>query len=91
MSNKLQRQHEDMKTAKAMLTHLQELYGEESRSMCYKVSKRLFNAKMREGRSVHDHCLTMIKDLEELEKLDMTMYKELHVNLILQSLTSLYG
>ena len=32
----------------------------------------------------------MIKDLEELEKLDMMMQKKLQVDLILQSLTSLY-
>ncbi|XP_020091131.1 glucan endo-1,3-beta-glucosidase 10 [Ananas comosus] len=35
----------------------------------FEVSKRLFKAKMQDGQSVHDHCLTMIKDLEELEKL----------------------
>ena len=33
----------------------------------------------------------MIKDLKELEKLNMTMQEELQVDLILQSLTSLYG
>ena len=46
---------------------------------------------MRDGQSVYDHCLTMIKDLEELEKLDMSMDKDLQVDLILQSLTYSYG
>ncbi|OAY70105.1 Retrovirus-related Pol polyprotein from transposon TNT 1-94, partial [Ananas comosus] len=91
MSNELQRQHEDMKTAKEMLTHLKELYGEQSRSARFEVSKRLFKAKMHDGQSVHDHCLTMIKDLEELEKLGVKMDKELQVDLILQSLPVSYG
>ena len=47
--------------------------------------------KMHEGQLVHDHCMTMIKDLEELEKLGLTMQKELKVDLILQSLTSSFG
>ena len=80
-----------MKTVRAMITHLQELYGKQSRIAHYKVSKRLFNTKMHEGQLVHDHCLTMINDLEELEKLEMTMHKELQVDLILQSLRSSYG
>ena len=45
-SNELQCQHEVMKTALAMLTHIQELYGEMSRSVHYEVSERHFNAKM---------------------------------------------
>ncbi|XP_020081118.1 uncharacterized protein LOC109704754 [Ananas comosus] len=91
ISNELQRQHEDLKTAKEMLTHLKELYGEQSRSARFEVSKRLFKAKMHEGQSVHDHCLTMIKDLEELKKLDVKIDKELQVDLILQSLSVSYG
>ena len=47
--------------------------------------------KMHDGQSVHDYCMTMIKDLEEFEKLELTMQKELKVDLILQSLTSSYG
>ena len=47
--------------------------------------------KMRERQSVHDHCITMIKDLEELEKLGLNMQRELKVNLNLQSLINLFG
>ena len=54
MSNKLQSQHEHMSTARAMITYLQELYSEQSRTACFEVSKRLFNMKMREGRWVHN-------------------------------------
>ena len=39
MFNKLQRQHEDMTTIRKMLTHLSELYGEQSRIARFKVSK----------------------------------------------------
>ena len=60
-----------------MLTHLQELYGEQSSTACYEVSKRLFKVKMHDGQSVHNHYLTMIKNLEELEKLSISMDKEL--------------
>ena len=35
--------------------------------------------------------MTVIKDIEELEKLGLDMQKELQMNLILQSLTSLYS
>ena len=79
-----------MPTVKAMITHLQKLYGEQSRTVCFEVSKRLFNLKMREGQSIHEHYITVIKDSEELGKLGLDMQKKLQMNLILQSLTSLY-
>ena len=82
MSNALQCQHENMKTARDILNHLQELYNDQSRTACFEVSKRLFKAKMRDGQSVHDHGLTIIKDLKKLEKLGMTMHKELQMDLI---------
>ena len=91
MSNELQCQHEDMKTVKAMLDHLKELYGEQSRSTRYEISKRLLKIKISEGQFIHDHCLTMIKDFEELKKLVLVMDKKLQVDLILQSLPNLYG
>ena len=77
MTNELQNQHEDMQTAKIILTRLQELYGEQSRIAHFEVSKRVFHTKMREGQSIHDHCLAMIKDIEQLEKLGMSMSRDL--------------
>ena len=59
--------------------------------MHFEVSKRLFNLKMHEEQSVHKHCMTVIKDIEELEKLELDMQKELQMDLILQSLTSSYS
>ena len=90
MSNELQHQHENMKTVRAMITHLQELYDEQNQTVYYEVSKKLFNTKIHDGQSIHDHCLTMIKDLEEFKKLEMTMHKKLQVDLILQFLPSSY-
>ena len=76
MSDDLQCQHENILTTRQMLAHLQELFGEQSRTAKYQVCQRLFKAKMRDGQSVQDHCLTMIKDLEELEKLGIILDKD---------------
>ena len=91
MSNDLQQQHEDMSTVEEMLVHLQELYGEQSRTARFEVSRRPFRVKMHDGQAVNNHCLTMIKDIEELQKLRMNMDKKLWVDLILQSLPDSYG
>ena len=40
---------------------------------------------------MHDHCLTMIKDIKELQKLSLMMDKELQLDLILQSFPDSYG
>ena len=80
-----------MPTAKTMITYLQELYSEQSRTIHFEVSKRLFNLKMRERQSVHEYCMTVIKDFKELGKLRLEMQKELQMDLILQSLTSSYS
>ena len=80
-----------MRIAREMLTHLQELYDEQSRTVHFEVSQRLFRVKMHDGQSINDHCLIMIKDIEELQKLGMNIDKKLQVDLILQSLADLYG
>ena len=90
ISNKLQHQYEAMRTTRSILAHLQELYGEQSCTARYEASKRLFKVKIHDGQSVHEHCLTMIKDLEKLEKLRISMDKKLQIDLILQSLTNSY-
>ena len=48
MSNELQRQHEGMEP-QSILLNLKELYGEQSRTARYEVSKQLFHARMSEG------------------------------------------
>ena len=77
MFDELQHQHEDIRTTHQMLAHLQEMFGKQSRVAKYQVTKWLFKAKMRDGQSVQDHYLMMIKDLEELEKLGIKLDKDL--------------
>ena len=77
MSNELQIQYEHMPTARAMITHLQELYGEQSRTACFEMSKKLFNLKIRKGQSIHEYCMTVIKDIEELGKLELEIQKKI--------------
>ena len=76
MSDDLQCQDENIMTIHQMLAKLQEFFGEQSRTAKYQVCQRLFKVKMRDGQSVQDHCLTMIKDLQELEKLDIILDKD---------------
>ena len=73
MSNKLQSKYKHTPTTRAMITHLQELYGEQSHTVHFKISKRLFNLKMREGQSIHEHCMTVIQDIKKLGKLKLKM------------------
>ena len=47
--------------------------------------------EMCDGQFVYDHYLIMIKDIEKLEKLDMTTHKGLLVDLIMQSFSDSYG
>ncbi|XP_073109464.1 uncharacterized protein [Elaeis guineensis] len=79
MSHDLQCLHKNIRTTKQILTHLQKLYDEQSRTARFEVTRKLFRAKMRDGQSMHDHCLIIIKDIEELHKLRMNMDKELLV------------
>ncbi|KAK9225841.1 hypothetical protein WN943_010886 [Citrus x changshan-huyou] len=85
MSNELQRQHENMPDASSMIVHLQELYGEQSRTIRYEISKKLFRMRMTEG-SVNEYVLKMIDYIEQLEALNFSMDGELAIDLILQSL-----
>ena len=85
MSNELQRQHENM-DARSVLLHLKELFGEQSRTERYEISKSLFKAHMAEGSSVQTHVLKMIEWIERLDALGFSLNKELSVDIILQSL-----
>ncbi|XP_039134207.1 uncharacterized protein LOC120271590 [Dioscorea cayenensis subsp. rotundata] len=86
MSSDLQSSHEKMSDARSVLLHLQELYGEHSRTARYEISRELFRAKMSEGGEVGEHVLKMISMIERLEALDFSMDYNLQVDLILQSL-----
>ena len=49
MSDDLQCQHENIMTTHQILAHLQELFGEQDRTVKYQVCQRFFKAKMRDG------------------------------------------
>ncbi|XP_057994341.1 uncharacterized protein LOC131174602 [Hevea brasiliensis] len=87
MTNQLQKQHEKMQTSSEILSHLQELFSENSRLARYKISKQLFKMKIHEGQDVGEHVQTMIRLIEQLEALDFSMDFSLQTNLILQSLS----
>ena len=73
MSNEIYRQHEKYINAKKILLHLQELFGEQSRTTRYEILKRLFRAKMREGEDVGAQVNSMIRSIEEPESLEFIM------------------
>ena len=49
-----------MPNATSIIVNLQMLYGVQSRTMRYEISKRLFKAKTIEGSNVGDHVIKMI-------------------------------
>ena len=61
MSNEIHRQHEKYTNTKKIVLHLQELFGEHSRTARYEISKRLFCAKMKEREDVGVHVNSMIR------------------------------
>ena len=63
---------EHMYIANDILIDLQVLWGDQSHTV----------HKMRDGQSVYDYYSIMIKDIKEFKKLNMTMHKELLVDLI---------
>ena len=70
----------------SILLNPKELYGEQSRTTRYKISKQLFRARMTEGTSVRTYVLKMIDLITCLGQLGFAMDGELSQNLILQSL-----
>ena len=91
MSTELHRQHENYTSANEILLHLQELFGEHSRTARYEISKRVFRATMKEGEDVGVHVNSMIRAIEELESLDFKLDSHLQLDMILQSLPESFG
>ncbi|XP_057999320.1 uncharacterized protein LOC131178379 [Hevea brasiliensis] len=86
ITNQLQKQLEKMQTSFEILSHLRELFGENSRLARYEISKQLFRMKIHEGQDVGEHVHTLIQLIEQLEALDFSMDFSLQMDLILQSL-----
>lgn len=86
MSDELQKQYKNISHAYEIHARLDKLYGAKSRISRYQILRDLFNTRMTEGSSVHDHVLKMINMVEKLEYLGIGMDNNLYVDLILQSL-----
>ncbi|GAV65060.1 zf-CCHC domain-containing protein/UBN2_2 domain-containing protein, partial [Cephalotus follicularis] len=91
MTPELQRQNEKIETLSAILPHLQEMYGAESRTQRFNLSRKLLKAQMQEGASVHEHGLKMIDMIEQLAQLGFVMDHDLYVDLILTASCSCKG
>ncbi|GAV56472.1 zf-CCHC domain-containing protein/UBN2_2 domain-containing protein, partial [Cephalotus follicularis] len=70
-------QNEKIETLYAILLHLQEMYGAESRTQRFNLSSKLFKAQMQDGASVHEHGLKMIDMIEQLAQLGFVMDHDL--------------
>ncbi|XP_074321503.1 uncharacterized protein LOC141658407 [Silene latifolia] len=90
MTADLQRQHNDMNPPQ-IIEHLKKMYGSQSRTARYQLSKSLFESKLKSKEPVGLHVLKMIDLIEQLEKHGCTLGKELSQDLILQSLNDTYS
>ncbi|XP_074300684.1 uncharacterized protein LOC141631983 [Silene latifolia] len=88
MTADLQRQHNDMNPPQ-IIEHLKKMYGSQSRTARYQLSKSLFESKLKSKEPVGLHVLKMVDLIEQLEKHGCTLGKELSQDLILQLLTIL--
>ncbi|GKU97061.1 hypothetical protein SLEP1_g10245 [Rubroshorea leprosula] len=86
LENRLQKQHEKMATAKDIMASLKEMFGQQNRSARQSAMKGLMSTKMTEGTPVHDHVMTMIGFINELESLGSEMDNETKIDAILSSL-----
>ncbi|XP_016168677.1 uncharacterized protein LOC107611239 [Arachis ipaensis] len=85
MGSDLQRQHQDMDPP-TIVEHLKKMYGAQSNTARYQLSKTLFRSTLDVDSPVGPHVLKMIDLIEQLEKLGCKLGKELSQDLILQSL-----
>ncbi|XP_074300874.1 uncharacterized protein LOC141632208 [Silene latifolia] len=76
MAADLQRQHKYMNPPQ-IIEHLKKMYGSQSRTARYQLSKSLFESKLKSKEPVCHHVLKMIDLIEKLEKHGCTLGKEL--------------
>ncbi|KAB1216080.1 hypothetical protein CJ030_MR4G026974 [Morella rubra] len=86
MTNMLQKQCENLVNAKDMITSLQEMFGEHSKSARQQIMKLLMTTKLVEGASVRDYVPNMMSYIYELESLGAGMDDKTKVGVILASL-----
>ncbi|XP_025703951.1 uncharacterized protein [Arachis hypogaea] len=90
MGSDFQRQHQDMDPP-AIVEHLKKMYGAQSKTARYQLSKTLFRSTLDVDSLVGSHVLKMIDLIEQLEKLGCKLGKELSQDLILQSLSKTFS
>ena len=69
--------------ASSILLNLKELYGEQSHTTRFELSKQLFRAHMTEKTSVQNHVLKIIDLITRLSQLGFVIDGELSQDLIL--------
>nr|XP_016515882.1 PREDICTED: uncharacterized protein LOC107832531 [Nicotiana tabacum] len=75
----------------AIIEHLKKMFGTQSRTSKYQLSKALFGSKLTGNSTVGPYVNHMIDLIEELEKLGSKLGKELSQDLILQSLSESFS
>ncbi|KAG6522939.1 hypothetical protein ZIOFF_020096 [Zingiber officinale] len=88
MPNELRRWFEETVDAKDIRIHLQEMYGTQTRSVRHATVEELMTTRMRDGASIHEHGVKMIRRIEKLVNLDLVIPHELSTDIILLSLPS---
>nr|XP_016450936.1 PREDICTED: uncharacterized protein LOC107775699 [Nicotiana tabacum] len=90
MNSELQRKHQDMDPI-AIIEHLKKMFGTQSRTARYQLSKALFGSKLTGNSPVGPYVNHMIDLIEELEKVGCKLGKELSQDLILKSLSESFS
>ena len=90
MGPELQRRFMDT-TSYNMCDQLKNMFQEQARVERYKVTKSLLGHRMAESGSIGTHMLRMTSDVEQLEKLNCPLSKELATDIILNSLPPSYS
>jgi len=86
VNNDLRKLHKHSANASAIVSHLQELFGGQTKAAEYEIFKELFNAKMKEDGEVVDHTQRMIGLIQRMKSHEFTMGYRLQMDLILLSL-----
>ena len=91
ITNVLQKQCQGLVTARDMILHLKEMFGEESRSARQTSMKYLMFIETIEGTLVQEHVLKMIYFINKVDMIDVELDSETKVDAILESLPNSFN
>ena len=91
ITNVLQKQCQGLVTARDMILHLKEMFGEESRSARQTFMKYLMSTQTTEGTLVQEYVLKMIYFINKLDMINVEMDSETKVDAILASLPNSFN